>query len=123
MALENYEQDMMRCNRCSYCKHIPFDAMKDARFTGICPSIEKYNFHSRSAGGRLITALSLLKERIELDAATRDIIYQCQMCGGCDVSCKIERDLEPYEIMQELRFRCVEKGIFSDVPTKANTPS
>lgn len=44
-----------------------------------------------------------------------DIIYQCQMCGGCDVSCKIERDLEPYEIMQELRFRCVEKGV---IPSK-----
>jgi len=111
MALENYEQDMMRCNRCSYCKHVPHDAMKDARFLGICPSIEQYNFHSRSASGRMITALSLLRERIDLDAATRDIIYQCQMCGGCDVSCKIERDLEPYEVMQELRFRCVEKGI------------
>lgn len=40
MALEDYEQDMMRCNRCSYCKHVPHDAMKDARFLGICPSIE-----------------------------------------------------------------------------------
>jgi Fe-S oxidoreductase len=111
MALENYEQDMMRCNRCSYCKWVPHEVMKDTRFLGICPSVEKYNFHSRSASGRLITALSLLKERIDLNDASRDTIYQCQMCGGCDVSCKVERDLEPYEIMQELRFRCVEKGV------------
>jgi len=111
MALENYEQDMMRCNRCSYCKWVPHEVMKDARFLSVCPSIEKYNFHSRSAGGRLITALSLLKGRIDLNDASRDTIYQCQMCGGCDVSCKVERDLEPYEIMQELRFRCVENGV------------
>ena len=109
MALENYEQDIMRCNRCSYCKWIPHQAMKDSRFLGVCPSIEQYNFHSRSASGRMIAALSLLRERIDLNDALRDMIYQCQMCGGCDVSCKVERDLEPYEIMQELRFRCVEK--------------
>jgi len=110
MALENYEQDIMRCNRCSYCKWVPHQVMKDVRFLGICPSVEKYNFHSRSASGRMITALALLKKRVDLNGATRDMIYQCQMCGGCDVSCKVERDLEPYEIMQELRFRCVEKG-------------
>lgn len=111
MALEDYEKDMMRCNRCSYCKWIPHEVMKDSRFLGICPSVERYNFHSRSASGRLITALSLLRKRIDLNDASRDTIYQCQMCGGCDVSCKVERDLEPYEIMQELRFRCVENGI------------
>jgi len=111
MALENYEQDIMRCNRCSYCKWVPHQVMKDARFLGICPSIEEYNFHSRSASGRIITALSLLRERVTFNDASRDMIYQCQMCGGCDVSCKVERDLEPYEIMQELRFRCVENGV------------
>ncbi|MEW5734294.1 MAG: (Fe-S)-binding protein [Thermodesulfobacteriota bacterium] len=110
MALEQYEEDLMRCNRCSYCKHVPHDAMTDARFTGICPSIEKYLFHSRSASGRLITALSLMKGRIELDDAARDRIFQCQMCGGCDVSCKVERDLEPREILQELRSWCAERG-------------
>jgi len=110
MALENYEQDILRCNRCSYCKWIPHQVMKDSRFLGVCPSIEQYNFHSRSASGRMIAGLSLLRERIDLNDALRDIIYQCQMCGGCDVSCKVERDLEPYEILQELRFKCVEKG-------------
>lgn len=112
MSLEYYKDDMMRCNRCSYCKWIPHEVAQDSEFLGICPSIEKYKFHSRSASGRTITALSLLKGRIELDDVTMNTIYQCQMCGGCDVSCKVERDLEPYEIMQELRFKCVEDGVF-----------
>jgi Fe-S oxidoreductase len=39
-----------------------------------------------------------------------DVVYQCQMCGACDVSCKVERDLEPNEILQDLRTRCIEEG-------------
>jgi len=74
MALENYEQDILRCNRCSYCKWIPHQVMKDSRFLGVCPSIEQYNFHSRSASGRMIAGLSLLRERIDLNDALRDII-------------------------------------------------
>jgi Fe-S oxidoreductase len=84
--------------------------MKDSRFLTGCPSIEKYNFHSWSAGGRLITSHSLLQERVDIDDAFLDVVYQCQMCGSCDVSCKTERDLEPNEVLQDLRTRCVEEG-------------
>lgn len=110
MALDTYEQDMMRCTRCSYCKWIPHQVMSDSRFLTVCPSIEKYNFHGWSAGGRQIAALSLLKGRTNIEDNFLDMIYQCQMCGGCDVSCKVERDLEPYEVMQQLRISCIEQG-------------
>ncbi len=110
MALESYKDDMLRCTRCSYCKWIPHQVMADSRFLAVCPSIERYNFHGWSAGGRQIAALSLINERSDFTETFLDMIFQCQMCGGCDVSCKIERDLEPYEIMQHLRFRCVEHG-------------
>lgn len=110
MAIENHEKDIIRCTRCSYCKWVPHQVMSDTRFLAGCPSIEKYNFHGWSAGGRQIAALSLLKGRTEIEETFLNMIYQCQMCGACDVSCKIERDLEPYEVMQEIRFRCVEQG-------------
>ncbi len=110
MAIEKYEKDIMRCTRCSYCKWVPHQVMSDSRFLAGCPSIEKFNFHAWSAGGRQIAALSLLKGRSEIEETFVNMIYQCQMCGSCDVSCKIERDLEPYEVMQEIRFRCVEQG-------------
>ena len=110
MALEDCEKDMMRCNRCSYCKWIPHQVFSDSRFLHICPSIEKYNFHGWSAGGRQILGLSLLRNRVDINEAVSDMVYQCQMCGGCDVSCKVERDREPYEAMQEIRFKCVESG-------------
>ncbi len=110
MPLENYENDIMRCTRCSYCKWVPHQVMSDSRFLTVCPSIERYNFHGWSAGGRQIAGLSLLKERTSIGDTFLNMIYQCQMCGGCDVSCKVERDLEPYEVMQEIRFRCIEEG-------------
>ena len=110
MALEDCEKDMMRCNRCSYCKWIPHQVFSNSRFLHICPSIEKYHFHGWSAGGKQVLGLSLLRNRVEINEAVSDMVYQCQMCGGCDVSCKVERDREPYEAMQEIRFKCVEAG-------------
>jgi Fe-S oxidoreductase len=58
----------------------------------------------------MIAALALLKGRISYSDNFLDMIYQCQMDGGCDVSCKIDRDLEPLQVMQELRIKCVEEG-------------
>ena len=110
MALEGHKDDLMRCTRCSYCKWVPHQVMEDTRFLTVCPSIERFKFHSWSAGGRLISALSLLRGRTEFTDTFLDVVYQCQMCGACDVSCKVERDLEPYEVMQDLRTRCVEEG-------------
>lgn len=118
MILEDYRNNMMRCTRCSYCKWIPHPVMSDLRFTGVCPSIEKYHFHGWSGGGKQIAALSLLQGRTEMSESFADMVYQCQMCGGCDVSCKVERDLEPYEVLQCLRFRCVETGQLLDAHTE-----
>jgi Fe-S oxidoreductase len=86
--------------------------MIDRKFATVCPSIANYNFHGWSAGGRMIAGLSLLRGRIGYSDTLLDMIYQCQMDGGCDVSCKNQMDLEPLETMLELRAKCVEDGHF-----------
>ena len=58
----------------------------------------------------MVAGLSLLRDRIEYTDGFLDMIYKCQMDGACDVSCKIDRDLEPLQMMQELRIKCVEDG-------------
>jgi len=68
------------------------------------------NFHAYSAGGRMIAALALLEGRIDYTDKLVEIVYQCQMDGACDVSCKVNRDLDPLEVMLELRAKCVEEG-------------
>jgi Fe-S oxidoreductase len=108
--LEDYKEYMLRCARCSNCKFLPHAVLKSKRFADICPSINQYNFHTYSGGGRLVTALSLLEGRLDLDDSLVDIIYKCQVCGGCDVSCKYGLDLEILEPIYELRIRCVEEG-------------
>jgi Fe-S oxidoreductase len=110
MALKDFEKDMMRDSRCGYCKVIPHVMMTDTRFINVCPSIARFNFHGFSAGGRVVAGLSLLRDRIEYTDGFLDMIYKCQMDGACDVSCKIDRDLEPLQVMQELRIKCVEDG-------------
>jgi Fe-S oxidoreductase len=110
MALQDYRNDMQRCSRCSLCKWPPLAQVKSWRFSNVCPSMAWGNFHAYSAGGRLITALALLEGRIEYTDKLLEIVYQCQMDGACDVSCKVNRDLEPLETMLELRAQCVADG-------------
>jgi Fe-S oxidoreductase len=111
MALEDFRADAMRCTRCTYCRWIPFDKIESARFARGCPSIDYGKFHAYSAGGRLITALSLMDGRSTVTERVKDVAFKCTMCGQCDVSCKLCRyDMEPLDAMRELRFTLVEQG-------------
>jgi Fe-S oxidoreductase len=108
MALADYRADALRCTRCSYCKWIPFDLVKSARFAKGCPSVEANSFHSYSAGGRLVTSLSLMDGRSEITDRVVDIAFKCQLCGSCDVTCKVCRyDMEPLAALHELRAHLV----------------
>jgi Fe-S oxidoreductase len=54
--------------------------------------------------------MSLLEGRIDFSEKLLDVVYNCQMCGACDVSCKYAMDMEVLAPMAELRVRCVETG-------------
>jgi Fe-S oxidoreductase len=111
MALQDYRPDALRCTRCAYCKWIPLDLIKSWRFARGCPSIEYGKFHSYSAGGRLVTLLSLVDGRSTVTEKVKDSVFKCTLCGQCDVSCKMCRyDMEPLAAMHELRFKLVEEG-------------
>jgi Fe-S oxidoreductase len=110
MSLEDCRDDLEYCSRCSMCKFIPMAVIGGYDFVEVCPSISKYHFHSYSAGGKLNMALSLLEGRIDYTDKLLEMIYQCQTCGGCDVSCKYNRDMEPLEALYQFRSRCIEDG-------------
>nr|MDO8084909.1 heterodisulfide reductase-related iron-sulfur binding cluster [Candidatus Sigynarchaeum springense] len=109
-TLEEYRQLASRCLRCSLCKFIPQVAIKSQEFSTICPSIDRYNFHNYSGGGRLITALCILSNKLQFSPDVVDVVYKCTECGGCDVSCKYLNTLEPLEVIQALREKAVETG-------------
>jgi Fe-S oxidoreductase len=73
--------------------------------------VEYGKYHAYSAGGRFAVALSLLEGRSDYTDRLIDIVFKCQLCGACDIACKVCRTLiEPLEMMQELRTRLVENG-------------
>jgi Fe-S oxidoreductase len=110
MALEDYKRDIEMCCRCSICKFVPVERVKGYQFATVCPSIARYNFHAYSGGGRVNTALAMLQKRFDYTDKLIEVVYNCQMCGACDISCKYVMDMEVLEPINELRIRCVEDG-------------
>jgi Fe-S oxidoreductase len=53
---------------------------------------------------------ALLEGEIEFTPKALEVIYACTLCGGCDVTCKFTRDMEPLEILHELRKYAVDHG-------------
>ena len=110
MGLEQYKGDMEMCCRCSTCKFIPMQKIAGYDFANVCPSISKFNFHSYSAGGRMNIGAAMLKNGFTYSDRLLDIVYNCQMCGACGVSCNYAMDMEVMEPIQEFRMKCVEDG-------------
>jgi Fe-S oxidoreductase len=107
---QEYNQMIQRCLRCSICKWIPQLQIKSQKYASICPSIDMYNFHAYSAGGRIVIALALEMGRLKPSKELLDIVYKCTECGGCDVSCKFLNTLEPLDIIVKLREKLVSLG-------------
>ena len=110
MGLEQFKGDMEMCCRCSACKFIPLQKVTGFQYANVCPSISRFNFHSYSAGGRLNIGAAMVKDGFKYSERLLDIVYNCQLCGACGVSCNYAMDMEVLEPIQEFRIKCVEDG-------------
>jgi Fe-S oxidoreductase len=110
MALEEYAGDMNMCCRCSACKFIPLQQVKGFEHANVCPSISKYNFHFYAGGGRLNMGTAGLKDGFKYAPRYLDSVYNCHLCGGCDMSCKYAMDMEVLRPIQEMRIKAVDDG-------------
>jgi Fe-S oxidoreductase len=110
MGLEQYKGDMAMCCRCSCCKFIPMQRVSGLQYANVCPSIAKYEFHAYSGGGRMNIGTAMLTTGLKYTDRLLDIIYNCQMCGACGVSCNYAMDMEVQEPINEMRIRCVNDG-------------
>jgi Fe-S oxidoreductase len=80
------------------------------QYANVCPSISRYNFHAYSGGGRLNIALATINDGLKYTDKLLDIVYNCQMCGACGVSCNYAMDMEVQEPINEFRIKCVADG-------------
>jgi Fe-S oxidoreductase len=110
MGLEQYKGDMEMCCRCSTCKFVPMQRVSGHGFANVCPSISRFDFHSYSGGGRLNIGSAMLKNGFNYTDRLLDIVYNCQLCGACGVSCNYAMDMEVLQPITEFRLKCVADG-------------
>jgi Fe-S oxidoreductase len=110
MALEDYRAEMESCCRCSACKFIPLEKVTGYEHANACPSISRYNFHSYSGGGRMGSGLGLLRGRVEYTPKVAEVVYNCNLCGACDISCKYAMEMDVLEPLYAIRQECVKNG-------------
>jgi len=110
MPLLDHRADMESCCRCSACKFIPLEQITGQEYSNTCPSISRFNFHSHSGGGRMGFGLGLIHGRVEYTPKTAEVVYNCNLCGACDVSCKYGMEMDVLEPLYAMREGCVEHG-------------
>jgi Fe-S oxidoreductase len=110
MALEDYRAEMECCSRCSACKFIPLEKITGYEHANACPSISHYDFHSYSGGGRMGFGLGLLGGRVEYTPKTTEVVYNCNLCGACDISCKYAMEFDVLEPLYAVREEVVKHG-------------
>ena len=84
--------------------------VRGSGFSYVCPSISRFNFHSYSGGGRVNIGTQALKNGMNYTDRLLHIVYNCQVCGACDTSCKYAMDMEVLDPIQEFRIKCNEDG-------------
>ncbi|MFH0810980.1 MAG: (Fe-S)-binding protein [Pseudomonadota bacterium] len=110
MALADYRDEMEMCCRCSCCKFIPLEKVKGVANANACPSVTRFKFHAYSGGGRLNFAMAMLTRGLTYSEKLLEVVYNCQLCGACDISCKYSMDMEVLEPINETRLQCVADG-------------
>jgi Fe-S oxidoreductase len=110
MKVEEYKHQAETCVRCSYCKLIDLNWIKSSRFSRQCPIDVRYRYNLYSGHGLLHAALAELDGKLEFTSRFNDALWKCTLCGGCDVRCKRNLDVEVLQVIENLRRRCVEQG-------------
>jgi Fe-S oxidoreductase len=54
--------------------------------------------------------LGLLHGRVEYTPKTAEVVYNCNLCGACDVSCKYAMEFDVLEPLYAVREECVKHG-------------
>lgn len=110
LKVEEYKHQAELCVRCSFCKLIDLNWIQSVRFSRICPIDSGYAFNLYSGYGLLHSALAELDGKLEFTPKLMDALWKCNLCGGCDIKCKRNLDIEVLQVIETLRARCVEQG-------------
>jgi len=111
--LEDYREEVWHCNRCNMCKEVFGWYMSSNEFSDICPSFAFHKWETYAAQGKMHIARALIEGEIDWEdsALLPQIIFSCDMCGGCTINALRIMEESPLEVFRALRARAVEKGL------------
>jgi len=111
--LEDYRDEVWHCNRCNMCKEVFGWHMKSNEFSDICPAFSFRKWDTYSAQGKMHIARAIIDEEIgwEDSELLSQIIFSCDMCGGCTIECLRIMENSPLEVFRSLRARALENGL------------
>lgn len=111
--LEDYRDEVWHCHRCNMCQEVFGWYLKSLEFSDICAPFALHKFTPYSGQGKMHIARALIEEEMDWEdsEALPDIIFRCDMCGGCAVNCIRIMENNPLEVIRALRARAVEKGL------------
>ncbi len=111
--LEAYREQVWHCNRCNMCKEVFGWYMKSHEFGNLCPSFTMRKYEAYAAQGRMHIARALIEEEFGWEDSEHllEIVFSCDMCGGCNVNCLRIMGNNPLEVFKAMRARAVEKGL------------
>jgi heterodisulfide reductase subunit D len=112
--LEKYSRIVYYCSHCRLCTIANYHELKD--WVPICPSGSYYGFESYYSVGRMELIRGLLEGEVKTDAEDLlQIVYACQVCGGCFVQCKdhtaLGAEQNQVETFEDLRTALVDCGV------------
>jgi heterodisulfide reductase subunit D len=102
MELSKYNDQIWQCGRCGYCGGgFPEDR---------CPSKFLGKLESTTARGKLLIARALMRGELQPTEELANRIYECTLCGSCEVICDTIIHLDLVEILEALRTDVTEAG-------------
>lgn len=103
MEISRYNDQIWQCGRCGYCGGgFPEDR---------CPSKFLGKLESSAARGKLLIARALMNGELEPTEELANRLYECTLCGSCEVICDTIAHLDLVEILEALRADMTEAGL------------
>lgn len=107
---ENFRYDMDHCIKCKGCTWVDHIYMPGVKYSTRCPSATKNVWDSYGAYGKLRIGLGMMDGKLKYSDELLKILYECTLCGACDVGCKRNLDLEIELSLEALRVKAVKDG-------------
>ena len=112
LNLDDYWYEARHCCSCAGCKWVELNYVSGVDFAHRCPSIHYGRFLAHGAAGKTAIIWDLITGALDWTSpSVLKVAYMCTLCGGCDVGCKRNLDLEIQLMLESLRARLVEKGV------------